>query len=168
MKEIEAELISVEGNDITFKIKVPIYIDLMFYGEKTLDKRSIRSEYSDISDKTIGIFDKISNAELDTYASGTKKGLLDSYYESCETSVMNYNHSLRALEKAEKDGIITQDELKLAKEEIQGQIPLSKFIEREIKITWRELGDFNRREDLTTEAKKLVLKMIKLAQSKKT
>lgn len=137
-----------------FWMRVPIFIDRQIMTHRIASHnglsgryRTMPTDYFDIPDDVMDILEKVDNLPnifpTPTEPS-TKWKTLEAYYESCETATNNYKLSIDKLKHYEKQGELTNQEYKRAREILRGQLPTAGMTERTSIFNLRSFANFQR------------------------
>lgn len=135
-----------EGHGVPFEhvvyrfwIKLPIAIDRQLVKTRIASHsgasgryRTMPNQYLEISEDVFEIINKIDIS------------MFDNYETNCNKANVDYQNAVKQLKEAEKSGIITNPELKRAREFLRGQLPQHNMTETVWTINLRSLANFMR------------------------
>lgn len=149
--------VPIESVIFRFWIRMPIHADRQFMTHRIQSAnglsgryRTMPLDYYDVPDEVLDIFQKCEYKHIYKKAMGHDKlndSLYQLYIKSCETAVNNYRITIDILKESEKQGLITNQEFKRAREIVRGQLPTSGMTERTTIMNLRSFANFQKQRN---------------------
>ena len=125
-----------------FWIRLPIFTDRQHMTHRIATHNGLSGRYRTVPTDYYEEPDDVQ--EILEKASTPDRGLLEMYYESCETAVNNYKLGITRLKEAKKENIIDEAQFKRAREVWRAQIPVGSMVERVSIFNLRSFANYMR------------------------
>lgn len=129
----------LESVVFTFWMRIPIMIDRQVVTHRFASHNGMSGRYRTLPDE----FYLLPNDVVEIY-NKSNLPLSDMYVDTCTKSVECYKQTMDELKRMKKDGIITNDEYKRAREDARGVLPEALMVERITTINLHSFANFMR------------------------
>jgi thymidylate synthase (FAD) len=134
-----------------FWIRMPIFVDRQHMTHRIASHnglsgryRTMPTDYYDLPDDVESILNKVDLRCYKSNPNQPERSIYSEYYESCEIANNNYRYAIDSMKKAEKDGAITNQEFKRAREVLRGQLPTAGMVERTTIMNLRSFANYQK------------------------
>lgn len=151
---------------LRFWLRIPIFVDRQHMTHRIASHNGLSGRYRTMPTDYYELPEDVNNIILKATDGCILQNL---YQDSCNLAVENYQNSIKILKMSEKNGRITNEEYKRAREILRGQLPVAGMTERTTIMNLRSFANYyklrsaNSAQKEIQEVANLMLRSIKEA-----